>query len=76
MAQPSSGRTSPGSDRIDLVLSRGILRVGTTMDTPVFSMRAADGGLEGFDMDMLDSLGRALGVKDRACQDEFRHDAG
>ena len=41
-----------------------MLRVGTTMDTPVFSMRdPASGQLEGFDMDALATLGRALGVK-------------
>ena len=33
------------------------------MDTPVFSMRNASGQLEGFDMDALESLGKALGVK-------------
>jgi len=51
-------------DRLDTVLKRGILRVGTTMDTPVFSMRnAATGEVEGFDMDALQTLGTALGVK-------------
>ena len=51
-------------DRLDTVLKRGILRVGTTMDTPVFSMRnAATGEVEGFDMDALQTLGAALGVK-------------
>jgi len=50
------------ADRLDIVLKRGTLRVGTTMDTPVFSMRK-DGQLEGFDMDALQSLGAALGVR-------------
>jgi cyclohexadienyl dehydratase len=40
------------------------LRVGTTMDTPVFSMRdPASGQITGFDMDALETLAPALGVK-------------
>jgi cyclohexadienyl dehydratase len=33
------------------------------MDTPVFSMRRADGTLEGFDIDALATLAPALGLK-------------
>ncbi len=58
-ALPAFGQAA---DRLDIVLKRGTLRVGTTMDTPVFSMRK-DGQLEGFDMDALQSLGAALGVR-------------
>jgi len=55
---------SPPPDRLQKVLASGRLRVGTTMDTPVFSMRnPASGQLEGFDMDALATLGSALGVK-------------
>jgi len=50
-------------DRLQRVLDAGALRVGTTMDTPVFSMRNAAGALEGFDMDALATLAPALGVK-------------
>jgi cyclohexadienyl dehydratase len=50
-------------DRLDTILKRGTLRVGTTLDTPVFSMRNAAGEPEGFDIDALRSLGAALGVK-------------
>jgi len=50
-------------DRLQRILDAGALRVGTTMDTPVFSMRNAAGQLEGFDMDALATLGPALGVK-------------
>jgi cyclohexadienyl dehydratase len=55
---------SPQPDRLQKVLAGGVLRVGTSMDTPVFSMRnPASGQLEGFDMDALQTLGSALGVK-------------
>ena len=30
---------SQTADRLQMILDRGVLRVGTTMDTPVFSMR-------------------------------------
>jgi cyclohexadienyl dehydratase len=51
-------------DRLQRVLDAKVLRVGTTMDTPVFSMRdPATGKLEGFDMDALATLAPALGVK-------------
>jgi cyclohexadienyl dehydratase len=51
-------------DRLEQVLKRGTLRVGTTFDTPVFSMRnAATGEPEGFDIDALKTLAPALGVR-------------
>src|SRR6185437_10315801 len=50
-------------DRLEQILKNGVLRVGTTMDTPVFSMRDATGALHGFDMDTLSTLAPALGVK-------------
>jgi cyclohexadienyl dehydratase len=63
LAMPAMAQ-SPPPDRLQQVLAGGVLRVGTTMDTPVFSMRKeASGQLEGFDMDALASLGSALGVK-------------
>ena len=53
-----------GSDRLQRILDAKVLRVGTTMDTPMFSMRdPATGALEGFDMDTLATLAPALGVK-------------
>ena len=49
-------------DRMERILASKVLRVGTTMDTPVFSMRnATTGQNEGFDIDALELLGKALG---------------
>jgi cyclohexadienyl dehydratase len=63
MGLPAAAQT-PSSDRLQKVLESGVLRVGTTMDTPVFSMREpASGKLVGLDMDALETLGPALGVK-------------
>ncbi len=61
---PSAHRpaSAPAPDRLDAIRARGLLRVGTTLDTPVFSMRNAAGEPEGFDIDALASLGAALGV--------------
>lgn len=50
-------------DRLRKILASGVLRVGTTMDTPVFSMPGSSGDLVGFDVDLLATLGPALGVK-------------
>jgi cyclohexadienyl dehydratase len=51
-------------DRLQMILDHGVLRVGTTMDTPVFSMRdAGTGKLHGLDMDVLETLNTSLGVK-------------
>jgi cyclohexadienyl dehydratase len=63
VALPAAAQ-SPPPDRLQKILAAGVLRVGTTMDTPVFSMRdPASGQLQGFDMDALETLGPALGVK-------------
>lgn len=63
LAIPAAAQTQ-SPDRLQKVLAAGVLRVGTSMDTPVFSMRdPATGKLEGFDMDALATLGPALGVK-------------
>lgn len=51
------------NDRLQQILKAGVLRVGTTMDTPVFSMRDEAGQLKGIDIDLLATLGRALDVK-------------
>ena len=51
------------TDRLQRVLKAGVLRVGTTMDTPVFSMRDDAGQLKGLDIDLLATLGRALDVR-------------
>lgn len=58
-----SAQTAP-PDHLKRIIASGVLRVGTTMDTPLFSMRnPATGNLEGVDIDLLPSLGAALGVK-------------
>ncbi len=51
------------ADRLDQVLKAGVLRVGTTMDTPVFSMRDESGQLKGLDIDLLETLAAALDVR-------------
>jgi cyclohexadienyl dehydratase len=62
LISPAAAQKS-GPDRLQRILDTGFMRVGTTMDTPVFSMRNASGQIEGFDMDALATLGSALGVK-------------
>lgn len=54
---------APPQDRLEAVLKSGVLRVGITQDTPPLSMSKPDGSVEGLDIDMLDSLEKAMGVK-------------
>jgi cyclohexadienyl dehydratase len=50
--------------KLDAILTRGTLRVGLTGDYRPFSLRdKATGSFEGLDVDMAESLARALGVK-------------
>ena len=57
-AQTGLAQTS----RLDEILQRGTLRVGLTGDYRPFSVRAADGGMTGLDVDMAQSLAQSLGV--------------
>ncbi|CAH2602313.1 Prephenate dehydratase / Arogenate dehydratase [Rhodovastum atsumiense] len=52
------------SSKLDAILARGTIRVGLTGDYRPFSLLdKASGTFEGLDVDMAESLGRALGVK-------------
>jgi len=46
------------------ILQRGVIRIGATGDYPPFAKRdAASGAYSGFDVDLAQSLGKALGVR-------------
>jgi len=50
--------------RLDDIIKRGTLRVGMTGDyLPFSSLDKATGAFRGFDVDMAEMLGKALGVK-------------
>jgi len=52
------------SSRLDEIIKRGTVRVGLTGDYAPFSLfDSATGKFRGFDVDMADSLGKALGVR-------------
>jgi cyclohexadienyl dehydratase len=52
------------SSRLDLIVKRGTLRVGMTGDYPPFSFfDKATSTFRGFDVDIAEELGKALGVK-------------
>jgi cyclohexadienyl dehydratase len=49
--------------RLDAIIGRGVLRVGTTGDyRPFTTLDKASGEYSGFDVDMAQALGKALGV--------------
>jgi len=55
---------APAPSRLDDIIKRGSLRVGMTGDyAPFTSLDKATGTFKGFDVDMAEALGKALGVK-------------
>lgn len=60
LAAPALAQAS----RLDEILARGVLRVGTTGDyRPFTALDKASGAYSGFDIDLAQSLGAALGVR-------------
>ncbi len=51
------------SSRLDEILARGVLRVGTTGDYKPFTVRVADGRFIGLDIALAADLARTLGVR-------------
>src|SRR3954468_4332659 len=51
--------------RADLkeILDRGVIRIGTQMDNPPFGFIGPDGKASGFDIELGQMIGKALGVK-------------
>jgi cyclohexadienyl dehydratase len=45
------------------ILQRGVIRIGVTGDYPPFARRDPAGAYSGFDVDLAQSLGKALGVR-------------
>jgi cyclohexadienyl dehydratase len=73
LAGAPAAAQSQTPDRLQKILDRGVLRVGTTMDTPMFSMLdPATGKLYGFDIDVLETLGPGLGVKIEYVKTNFK----
>lgn len=63
-ASPAAAQQSPAPSRLDDIIARGTLRVGTTGDYRPFSyLNKETSKFEGFDIDMAEALGKALGVK-------------
>lgn len=53
------------TSRLDAIVERGYINVGTTGDYRPFSYLRADGAFEGMDIDAANALGQALGVEVR-----------
>ncbi len=59
---PRAAASAPSS-RLDEILARGVLRVGTTGDYKPFTYRVADGRFIGLDIALAADLAKTLGVK-------------
>jgi cyclohexadienyl dehydratase len=63
VAAPAAAQ-SPAPSRLDDIIARGTLRVGMTGDyAPFAAFDPATGSFKGFDVDMAEALGKALGVR-------------
>ena len=62
-AEPARPAASAPSSRLDEILARGVLRVGTTGDYKPFSQRVADGRFIGLDIALAADLAKTLGVR-------------
>ncbi|WP_027578588.1 transporter substrate-binding domain-containing protein [Bradyrhizobium sp. Ai1a-2] len=64
LMMPSAHAQQGAASRLDEIIQRGTLRVGMTGDYAPFSfVDRTTPGFRGFDVDMAESLGKALGVK-------------
>ena len=52
-------------DALPRILASGALRVGISADQPPFNMPSRSGGVMGFDVDLADALGDAMGLEVR-----------
>ena len=59
---PAARAPTPAS-RLDEILARGVLRVGTTGDYKPFTYRVGNGGFIGLDVALAGDLATSLGVK-------------
>jgi cyclohexadienyl dehydratase len=61
---PAAAQAAPGKSRMQTIMERGTLRVGTTGDFNPMSMRdAATNSYRGFDIEAMEQLAKDLGVK-------------
>ena len=64
LASASAQQTATPSSRLDDIIKRGTLRVGMTGDyLPFTYLDKTTSAFRGFDVDMAEALGKALGVK-------------
>jgi cyclohexadienyl dehydratase len=63
-AQTQPAPQTPPASKVDEIIAKGVLRVGTTGDYKPFTYHdQAANTFEGFDIDLASNLGQALGVK-------------
>ena len=61
--EPARPAAAAASSRLDEILARGVLRVGTTGDYKPFSYRAGSGEFIGLDVALAGDLAKSLGVR-------------
>jgi polar amino acid transport system substrate-binding protein len=69
-----SGAPEPaavGASRLQQILASGTLRVGLSGDQPPFNLTARDGRIVGFEVDIVEALGAAMGLDVQLVQMPF-----
>jgi polar amino acid transport system substrate-binding protein len=68
-ASPSQAAAAPS--RIQQMVARGVLRAGLSGDQPPFNMKTRDGRIVGFEVDIVEALGHAMGLDVQLVQMPF-----
>jgi len=62
-AQPAATQAPAGNTHLDQIKSAGTIKVGTSADYPPFEYVDGNGNKVGFDVELMEELGKRLGVK-------------
>lgn len=68
---PSASAAPAGGGRLQQIVANGTLRVGLSGDQPPFNMKARDGRIIGFEVDVVEALGDAMGLDVKLVQMPF-----
>ncbi len=68
---PEPAPAAVGASRLQQIVTSGTLRVGLSGDQPPFNMTARDGTIVGFEVDVVEALGDAMGLDVQLVQMPF-----
>jgi len=63
LAVAAFGAAEARADKLQDILSKGVVRIGVPLDAPPFGSQDADRKAVGFDIEMAEMVAKGLGVK-------------